>query len=95
MANLTETIKRHQLIAYFGLTYVITWVFLILFQPIYLEGQRTVAPLISVGIFGSALVSIGLSAFFLPQPKQGSRKPAVIAFFLAWILAGHDRTLPG
>ena len=95
MANLTKTKKRHQLIAYFGLTYVITWAFLLLFQPIYLEGQRTVAPLISAGIFGPALVSIGLSAFFLPRSKQGSRKPAVIVFFLAWILASHDRTLPG
>jgi membrane protease YdiL (CAAX protease family) len=43
--------------------------------------------LISLGIFAPALVSIGLSAVLKPRPRQGSRKPAVIAFFVVWILA--------
>lgn len=42
MTNLTEYLKSHQLIAYFVLTYVFTWTLLILFQPIYLAGQRIV-----------------------------------------------------
>jgi membrane protease YdiL (CAAX protease family) len=88
MANLTKFLKRHQLIAYFILTYLFTWTLLILFQPLYLEGQKTVAPLISLGIFSPALVSIGLSAILKPRPKKGSRKPAIIAFILAWALAG-------
>jgi membrane protease YdiL (CAAX protease family) len=87
MANLTGYLKRHQLLAYFFLTYVFTWTLLILFQPLYLEGQRTVAPLISVGIFAPALVSIGLSAVLKPRPKQGSRKYAAIAFIVVWTLA--------
>ena len=87
MITLTEYLKRHQLIAYFVLTYVFTWTLLILFQPLYLEGQRIVAPLISLGIFAPALVSIGLSAVLKPRPRQGSRKPAVIAFIVVWILA--------
>jgi hypothetical protein len=36
--------KRHQLIAYFVLTYVFTWALLILFQPLFLEGRKIVAP---------------------------------------------------
>lgn len=87
MAKLTEFLKRHQLMAYFILTYLLTWTCLFLFQPLYLEGQRTVAPLISLGIFGPALVSIGLSAVLKPHPKQGSRKPTVTTFILTWILA--------
>ena len=87
MTKLVEYLKRHQLIAYFVLTYVFTWTLLLLFQPLYFEGQRAVAPLIIVGIFAPALVSIGLSAVFNPRPRQGSRKPAVIAFFVVWILA--------
>ena len=87
MANLTEYIKRHQLGAYFVLTYVFMWTLLILFQPLYLEGQRTVAPLISLGVFAPALVSIGLSAFLKPRPRQGSRKLAVVAFITVWFLA--------
>ena len=87
MNNLTVYLKRHQLIAYFVLTYVFMWALLLAFQPLYLEGQRTVAPLISLGIFAPALVSIGLSTVLKPRPRQGSRKPALIAFFVAWILA--------
>jgi membrane protease YdiL (CAAX protease family) len=88
MTKLTEYLKRHQLIAYFVLTYALTWALLIAFQPLYLEGQRIVAPLISLGIFAPALLGIGLSAVINPRPRQGSRKPAVIAFIIAWILAG-------
>lgn len=67
MANLLEYLKRHQLIAHFALTYLVTWTLLILFQPLYLEGQRIVAPLLSLGIFAPALVSIGLSAIIEPR----------------------------
>jgi membrane protease YdiL (CAAX protease family) len=87
MTNLTEYLKRHQLIAYFGLTYVFSWVLLFVVQPLFLEGQKTLAPLISLGIFAPALVSIGLSALIKPRPRQDSRKPAVIAFIVVWILA--------
>ena len=87
MTNLTEYLKRHQLIAYFVLTYAFSWVLLIAFQPLFLEGQKSLAPLISLGIFAPALVSIGLSAVLKQRPRQGSRKPAVIAFIVVWILA--------
>ena len=87
MSNLIEYLKRHQLLAYFVLTYVITWGLLISIQPLYLHGQKTLAPLISLGIFGPALASIGLSAIINPRPRQGSRKSAAIAFIVVWILA--------
>ena len=87
MANLTKFFRRHQLVAYFVLTYSLMWVLLLIFQPLYLEGQSLVAPLISVGIFAPALVSIGLSSILKPRPKQGTRKYALISFFVMWILA--------
>lgn len=87
MDKLTVFLKRHQLIAYFVLTYLVTWTLLFLFQPLYLEGQSSVAPLISLGVFAPALVSIGLSAILSPRPRQGSRGIALIAFFAVWILA--------
>ncbi len=87
MPIVTEYLKRNQLIAYFILTYLCTWVLLIFFQPSYLEGQRIVAPLISLGIFAPALVSIGLSAAIKPQPRQGSRKPELFTFIVVWFLA--------
>jgi membrane protease YdiL (CAAX protease family) len=87
MTKLIEFIKRHQLITYFVLTYLFTWTLLMIFQPPYLAGQRTVAPLISLGVFAPALVSIGLSAVIKPYPRQGSRKPVGNAFFVVWILS--------
>lgn len=87
MKKTCDWIKSHPLIAYFVLTYALTWALLFIFQPLYLEGMRTVAPLISLGIFAPALVSMGLSAVLKPHPRQGSRKTAVAAFFCVWILA--------
>jgi membrane protease YdiL (CAAX protease family) len=87
MNHLTEYIKRHQLITYFVLTYAFMWTLVILFQPLYLKGQKTVAPLLSLGIYAPALVSIGLSALQNPRPRQDRRKQAVITFIITWLLA--------
>ena len=72
MTNPLEYLKRHQLVAHLVLIYGFTCVLLVLFQPLYLKGERIVAPLISLGIFAPALVSIGLSALLRPSPRQGS-----------------------
>jgi membrane protease YdiL (CAAX protease family) len=87
MANLITVLKRHQLIAYFVLTYGFSWALWIAFQPFVLEGQKSLAPLISLGVFAPALVSIGLSAVLKPRPRQDNHKPAVLAFIITWILA--------
>lgn len=87
MNNLTEFIRRHQLIAYFVLTYAFSWALWIPLQQLVLDGQDILRPLISLGIFGPALVGIGLSALLRPRPKEGSRKPAAIAFIAVWIVA--------
>jgi len=93
MTNLAEYLKRHSLIAYFALTYVFMWALLMPLQHLFLEGRRFLAPLISLGIFAPALVSIGLSAILKPHPRQGSRKPAVIAFIVVWIVASAVITM--
>lgn len=87
MIRLTEFIRRHQLIAYFVLTYTFSWTLWIPLQPLVLDGQDLLGPLISLGIFGPALVSIGLSALLQPSPRQGSRRPSAIAFIAVWIIA--------
>jgi hypothetical protein len=75
------------LIAYFLLTYAFSWALWIPLQQLVLDGRRALMPLISLGVFGPALVSIGLSAVLEPRPRQGCRGPAVIAFIMVWILA--------
>lgn len=87
MTNLTEYLKRHQLIAYFVLSYVFSWALWIPLQQLVLDGRNYLMPLISLGVFAPALVGIGLSAVLKPRPRQGSCKPAVITFIVVWILA--------
>jgi membrane protease YdiL (CAAX protease family) len=87
MTNLTEYLKRHQLTAYFVLTYVFSWALWIPLQQLVLGGRRSLMPLISLGVFAPALVSIGLSAILKPRPRQGNRTPAVIALIVVWISA--------
>jgi membrane protease YdiL (CAAX protease family) len=52
-----------------------------------LDGNVILSPLISLGVFGPALVSIGLSAILNPSPKQGNRKNIIISFIGAWIIS--------
>ncbi len=87
MNNLTEFIRRHQLIAYFVLTYAFSWTLWIPLQQFVLNGRNYLMPLISLGVFAPALVGIGLSAVLNPRPKLGSSKPALIAFIVVWIIA--------
>ena len=88
MNNLIEIIKRHQLIAYFVLTYLFSWVLWIPLQQHVLDGQLGLRPLISLGIFAPALVGIGLSALLKPRPRQDShRQAAAITFIAVWIIS--------
>lgn len=87
MTNLIEYLRRHQLTAYFVLTYAFSWALWISLQQLVLAGRSFLAPLISLGVFVPALVSIVLSAALKPRPRQGNRKPAVIVFGIVWILA--------
>ena len=93
MANLKELLKKHQLVAYFILTYALTWLLLLTFQPLYLAGQCLTAFFLCLGIFAPALVSMGLSALISPGREPGSRRPALICFFLVWPLAAGVITL--
>jgi membrane protease YdiL (CAAX protease family) len=73
--------------AYFVFTYAFSWGLWIPLQPLVLDGYYILIPLISLGVFGPALVSIGLSAILNPSPKQGNRKKIAISFISTWIIA--------
>ena len=87
LTNLTDYIKRHQIIAYFVFTYAFSWGLWIPLQQLVLDGYDILKPLISLGIFGPALVSIGLSAILNPSPKQVNRNKMVISFIGTWIIS--------
>jgi membrane protease YdiL (CAAX protease family) len=87
MNNLIEFIKRHQLIAYFVLTYAFSWALWIPIQPFVLDGHDALIPLIYLGIFGPTLVAIGLSAIINPRPRESNHNRATITFIVAWIIS--------
>ena len=73
--------------AYFVFTYAFSWGLWIPLQPLVLDGNVILSPLISLGVFGPAFVSIGLSAILNPSPKQGNCKNIIISFIGAWIIS--------
>jgi len=69
------------------LTYAFSWALWIPIQPLVLDGHDALIPLIYLGIFGPALVAIGLSAIINPRPREGNRNRSAIAFVVAWIIS--------
>jgi len=64
-----------------------------------LDSHLILEPLINLGIFAPALVSIGLSALLQPRPRRVRRKTAIVAFIVTWFAAavviGVDRIVIG
>lgn len=85
MNKLKEWIKQHQLIAFFILTYLITW---LLMAPYLLTGGNELfGILIIVGIFGPALTNIIISRIVEPVPSGNPRHQRWITFLVTWVIA--------
>jgi membrane protease YdiL (CAAX protease family) len=87
MNKVTDWIKRHQIIAFFIITFAITWGLGFSYGGFYQNGQVLLAPLVFVATCGPALAGIIISAVSNTQPRQGTRKASWIAFFAAWVVA--------
>ena len=86
--KLTELIKRHQVVAFFVLTFAISWVLWIPFLPLVYSGkQPQLAPLLIFGAYMPAFVGIAITRIIDPQLRGGSRKSSWIAFMVAWVVA--------
>src|SRR5512136_177888 len=86
MNKLTDWIKRHQIAAFFIITFAITWGLGFSYSAFY-KGQFLMAPLAFLATCGPALAGIIISAVSNTQPRQGTRKAFWIAFFAAWIVS--------
>jgi hypothetical protein len=86
--KLTELIKRHQVVAFFVLTFAISWGLWIPFLPLVYSGkQPLLAPLLIFGAYMPAFVGIAITRIIDPQPRGGNRKSSWIAFMVAWVVA--------
>jgi membrane protease YdiL (CAAX protease family) len=84
MNHLVDWIKRHQIIAFFAITFVITWGLGFSWGAVLQREQGLLLPLAFVSACGPGLAGIIISAVTNTQPKQGTRKTFWIAFLVAW-----------
>jgi len=87
MNKLTNWLKGHQIIAFFIITFAITWGLGFSYGAVMRQGQFLLAPLVFVATCGPALAGIIISAVSNTQPRQAASKTPSIAFLVAWVVS--------
>jgi membrane protease YdiL (CAAX protease family) len=87
MNKLTNWLKGHQIIAFFIITFAITWGLGFSYGAVMRQGQFLLAPLVFVATCGPALAGIIISAVSNTQPRQAASKTPWIAFLVAWVVS--------
>ena len=77
-------IKNHQVVAFFVITFAITWGLGFSWSAVLNRHQFILLPLAFLATCGPGLAGILISALTNTQPRQGSRKTFWIAFLVAW-----------
>ncbi len=86
MKQLSDWIRHHQIIAFFIITFVITWGLGFSYPAVY-KGEFLLAPLVFIATCGPALAGIIISAVCNTQPREGSKRTYWIAFLIAWVVS--------
>jgi CAAX protease family protein len=86
MDRLNPWIKNHQVVAFFALTFLITWGLGFSYIAVY-RGMDLLVPLAFIAACGPALAGIIISAISNTQPRQGTKRTYWTAFFLAWVVS--------
>jgi len=87
LKTLTYFIKRHQVIAFFIIAFIISWGLAFSWDAVLNRDQDPLLPLVFLSACGPGLAGIIVSAVINTQPKQRSRKAFRIAFLVAWIIS--------
>jgi len=86
MMQLTEWIRRHQIAAFFIITFAITWGLGFSYDAVVNQGNLVLVPLAFLATCGPALAGIIVTAVSNTQPRQEARKAFWLAFFVAWVV---------
>jgi membrane protease YdiL (CAAX protease family) len=86
MKRLVEWIQKRPLIAFFLITFAITWGLGFSYNAVMNQNKIALILLASIATCGPAFAAIIVSAVSKQEPKVGTNKPQVIAFFVALIL---------
>lgn len=87
MNKITDWVKRHLTVAFFILTFAITWGLGFSYGAVMKRGQFLLAPLFFIATCGPALAGILITAVSNTQPRQGARKATWLAFLVAWVVS--------
>jgi membrane protease YdiL (CAAX protease family) len=87
MYKLTDWIKRHQVVAFFAITFAITWGLGFSYGAVLKRGQFLLAPLLFLATCGPALAGIILTAVANTEPRQATGRAFWIAFLVAWVVS--------
>jgi membrane protease YdiL (CAAX protease family) len=80
-------IRRHQVAAFFILTFAITWGLGFSYDAVINNENFLLAPLVMIATCGPALAGILVTAVCNPQAQQPTGKAYWITFFTAWIVS--------
>lgn len=86
MKHLADWIKRHQIFAFFVITFAITWGLGFSYLAVY-TGKFLLAPLVFIATCGPALAGIIISAICNIHPKEGAKRTYWISFLAAWVIS--------
>src|SRR5512136_833083 len=87
MNKVTNWVKEHQVIAFFILTFAITWGLGFSYAAVMNKKVFLLAPLVFVATCGPALAGIIITAITNTQPWEGKRKAFWITFLVAWVVS--------
>jgi membrane protease YdiL (CAAX protease family) len=87
MQQLTNWIKRHQIAAFFVITFAITWGLGFSYDALKDPGKFLLIPIGFIATCGPALAGIIVTAVSNTQPRQGTSKAQWIAFLGALIVS--------
>jgi membrane protease YdiL (CAAX protease family) len=87
MEKLAAWIRRHQLAAFYLITFAISWGPAPALIAVYRREQVLLAPLVFAAICGPGLAAILVSAAIDTRPRAGSRRGFWIALLAAWAAA--------
>ena len=87
MNKITDWIRHNQIIAFFMITFGITWGLGFTYDAVMNQGKDLLMPLAAVATCGPALAGIIISSICNAEPKSRSAKVPWIAFLVALILS--------
>ncbi len=89
MRQIRSWLMGNEVLAFFLLTFLISWGTWIPLARVFYEEDAFIAVVpMSWGIFGPALAGILITRMNHPQQKVEGRRKGFLAFFMAWVLTG-------